>query len=336
VIVILTSNETQNLTTPTTFHSIVFNDVNNFVKENSYNQAQLGGNVVGWYKVNNSNNPTKPQLGCASAAIPAADPFVNFLNYDTIITVGPCTNTVPSASLGPTLINTNEGVIYARLIQLPADFIFNFATTAIVAHELGHGFGVDHANAYKNCNPPFHIGGRSNCQFFNYGDPFDTMGGSFYSTNSSPHYSAEHKRQIGWTKDPLLAKKNIAFYIKPLENFSDQIAYNLTYAAELLATYSLEYRIPLGFDGNKDPTWPSVGEGVYIHFHYYNPPIYSNKSNFTYPASYGHILVDAHPETATLNDSFLKAGENYTDYLNNITFFIINTSLNGSNILISG
>ena len=61
------------------------------------------------------------------------------------------------------------------------------------AHEIGHNFGLMHANLWRTAdgNP---IGAGSNVE---YGDCYDTMG-ACPSGNSNRHFNARYKRQLDW------------------------------------------------------------------------------------------------------------------------------------------
>lgn len=62
------------------------------------------------------------------------------------------------------------------------------------AHELGHNLNLNHAN-WWNTSDRSTIGAGSNEE---YGDPFDTMGGS---GGGSRHFSASQKNRLGWIPD---------------------------------------------------------------------------------------------------------------------------------------
>ena len=59
----------------------------------------------------------------------------------------------------------------------------------MIAHELGHNFGLAHA-ASLDCGANV-IGGT--CTSSEYGDPFDTMG-----NNRAMHFNSMQKNDLGW------------------------------------------------------------------------------------------------------------------------------------------
>lgn len=74
-----------------------------------------------------------------------------------------------------------------------------------LAHEIGHSFGLLHANFWQT-NGASVIGPGSNME---YGDPFDNMGSS---TPPQGHYNVQAKHQIGWLGDrqaPLIERSGL-------------------------------------------------------------------------------------------------------------------------------
>jgi hypothetical protein len=64
-------------------------------------------------------------------------------------------------------------------------------SSSTLAHEIGHSFGLLHANFWQT-NGSSVIGPGSNTE---YGDPFDNMGSS---TPPNGHYNVQAKHQVGW------------------------------------------------------------------------------------------------------------------------------------------
>jgi len=336
-IVILSTNRInqKKFYTKEIIRDIIFNQTNNFLIENSYNKSWLSGKVFGWFETPKIiGEECNPEIG-----IELADSKVNFRKYDRIVLIGPC-DWAPFSTLGKTLVKTEDGLISASIIKLPEEFLLNYPPygyqpRAIMAHELGHSLGISaHANAYSSCNPPFQHTGPFNCETLNYGNPFDIMGGSFNSNVSSPHFGADAKEILTWSEksnEIILGKK---FYINPLESQSEKILFTLPYnysdSVRVNQKYSIEYRLPLGFDSIKDSSWPPITEGIYINY-VYTYEIDIGGKILRFPLKY---LVDLHPETPSLNDSMLKEGESYKDYLNNITISVLSTNHSYAEVII--
>lgn len=64
----------------------------------------------------------------------------------------------------------------------------------VTAHELGHNYGLLHANLWQT-NDGSTIGPGSNVE---YGNPFDVMGGGF---DQRAHFTAHYKRRLDWLTD---------------------------------------------------------------------------------------------------------------------------------------
>ncbi len=76
-------------------------------------------------------------------------------------------------------------------IGAPGAWIRGTSSTGVVAHELGHNFGLGHANFWDT-------GGESTLgsgQSIEYGDKFDTMGAA---NAGNYHFNARYKRLLGW------------------------------------------------------------------------------------------------------------------------------------------
>ena len=68
------------------------------------------------------------------------------------------------------------------------------ANTSVAAHEFGHNYGLDHANAWATTDNSV-IGAGSNAE---YGDIYDVMGSGY---GNIYHFNACHKNILGWLPD---------------------------------------------------------------------------------------------------------------------------------------
>ncbi|MBL9127215.1 MAG: PKD domain-containing protein, partial [Verrucomicrobiales bacterium] len=101
-------------------------------------------------------------------------------NYDYDIT---CMKSVPGfgwAGLG--------------FVGAPGAWIRGTSSTGVTAHELGHNYGLNHANYWDTAGPT--VTGRG--ESIEYGDKFDTMGAASAGNN---HFNARYKRLLGWLQD---------------------------------------------------------------------------------------------------------------------------------------
>ena len=80
----------------------------------------------------------------------------------------------------------------------------------IIAHELGHNFGLDHSRA-RDCNlTP--IDADSECIVSGYGDILDTMG-----NRNNGHYNAFQKLRLGWLQNVETVSTNGTYILEPYE-----------------------------------------------------------------------------------------------------------------------
>jgi hypothetical protein len=170
----------------------VFTDpdsTNAYYQEDSYGDISLigktraDGDVFGWYTV--APPVSDPSWGCDvdqiatnAEAAAAADGFVAS-GYDHIVYAFPYQDMCGWAGLGE--MPGTHAWINGYIDQVD-----------VVAHELGHNMGLNHASGLSctNAGTPVAIG--PSCTIQEYGDPFDVMGSTSHRNN------AWHLDQIGF------------------------------------------------------------------------------------------------------------------------------------------
>ena len=114
-----------------------------------------------------------------------------------------------------------SGATYAGVVFLDGEL-----TPYLIEHELGHAFGLPHANA-TNCF-------KHSCVTLEYGDPYDTMG------RGSGDFSAFAKVRLGWITRVTRVAGNGTYVVAALEHASaSSQALVVTTAQDL---YWIEYR----------------------------------------------------------------------------------------------
>ncbi len=170
--------------------SVVFDTVNDFYQEVSFNKTHFGGginDVHGWYTL-----PISKDLACdwgivLDSAMEAADSDVYFPDYSRIIIAQPMPcGWAGLGSVGDWMISTPDGNVLTSISWISA----NFFDLRIIGHELGHNYGASHANAWE-CGASA-IGGS--CTSVDYYDPYDIMG---YGTYTG-HFSSFNKDYFEW------------------------------------------------------------------------------------------------------------------------------------------
>ncbi len=245
---------------------LIFGDtegtVQDYYKKNSYNKAFLTGDVMGPYTVSDDQ-----YLTLLTAAQPDVEKLGKKLaDYDRLILVKPCTYQgcpAGGATIGKTRVNLPTGeTVYMSVSE---DHYFDLG---IVGHELGHNFGVHHANQYK-C---FAATGSQksysyDCRSFEYGDPFSIMGQ--YTTG---HLTAPHKKEISWlSEENILTVTEGTYTLVPqeivvpsgtIQMIRIPIAIDTSfYGPSSSLFHTIEFRQPLDYDRGFDP---GVYSGVSI------------------------------------------------------------------------
>lgn len=111
-------------------------------------------------------------------------------NFDRIIVVFP--NIGSTKVTGSLITFGGEGSVGGSSVWINGTFSFR-----ILSHELGHTYGLKHANLWQvnDGNPVSAVGGSSE-----YKDPFDAMGDSS-TADSRFHYNQWSKNRLGWLPD---------------------------------------------------------------------------------------------------------------------------------------
>ena len=188
---------------------VVFDQVDQLYREMSYGKASLTGVVTPWLKAfgGPSGCLLPPVRAAANSAAVAAgfDPS----KYDRVVYLHP-----------------DAGCPWSGVTQAAASFLNGALTPRLVAHELGHSFGLGHANS-TDCV-------RHDCGAIEYGDPYDTMG------SGTGDFSAKSKYELGWLKRVSRPARGGVYTLAPLERTaSSPQAFVVTIAGD---EYWLEYR----------------------------------------------------------------------------------------------
>jgi len=260
-------NFTNNLSQPFTRQEVYSawftaqNSVKAYFQEASFNKTYITGDVTDWLTIPFSNdqcNLNWRKWSDKADEIASARGY-NPENYQRKVYIFP----------------TTQSCSYEAWTHLNGDKIWinGINMIFIYLHELGHTFGLEHANSLS-CKEK-QIDDYSRCQIYEYGDPFDIMGAW-----NAFHTNAANKVYLGWIPLSRVREVNKSGYytLYPLEMVSFEPQALRISKRDTAEFYYLEYRQPIGFDSSLPK---GITSGTTIHIR--------RTSGET-------LLIDANPE----------------------------------------
>ena len=169
-----------------------------------------------------------------------------------------------------------------------------------VAHELGHTYGLSHANLWRvtDANPLSPAGTT-----LEYGDPFDIMGGTGVTRDQRHHFNARFKNRLGWLPDTAVATATTSgtYRIYRFDHV-DALGFKQPLALRVyrdgVRTYWISYR-------QNFSTGAVQTQGAYVMWNFND-----------YQQSQ---LLDLTTPGVSANDAVLAVGETFTDPIYGIT-----------------
>ncbi|MBI3027625.1 S8 family serine peptidase, partial [Candidatus Woesearchaeota archaeon] len=297
-----------------------FGSVNDYYIKNSYEKMSLYGDVVGPYNLSSS---TCDYWAIMNNALNAAFyDNVNVSNYTTAIIVTrftSCTFYCGVAFIGKIGFTLPDGTsVRLRISHNPC------FSAGVVEHELGHNFGGHHANSYYCLSNGLNVPYSSNCQSYEYGDPYDVLG------SLSGHLNAPHKEEMGWlTNDNIITATSGTYILKPLEVLQlsgvvQQIKMPIEdepnfYQNDNNVHYSIEFRQPFDYDA----TLPAnVHNGVLIHI---------AKSPINYFTFKQTNILSMNPNSYNYA---LQVGQTFTDDINGYSITLNSITPEGAQVTV--
>lgn len=277
-----------------------------FLKEASYNQMTLTGDVFGWFTLPINSPDPNNEYGC------------HYYTWETKALEIAEANGVVLANYDRTMVIWNKYVTQCTFAGVAGSgriVINGLSDASLFTHELGHTFGLSHASSIA-CGAKV-IDVFPKCTTSEYGDYYDTMGGSYYL--SLPHYQAAFKERIGWLTQTQVKEVTTSgtYTVAPFEIPNDAVQALKIKRSDGNGYYYLEYRQPLGFD----KTLPiEATKGVLIHWS--RSEGYGNK-----------FLLD--PKPADYVREALEDGTAFYDQLNNITISQVSHNASAATVSIT-
>lgn len=309
VILVNFQDDTSQPLTPADASAMVFGTVSDLLWEASYQRAFLSGDVFGWFTIPVSRNVCDVNLFAAEADKLVVASGIRLGDYQRLVYLLP-----QNACSGA---GSNSGPGAPSRLWVTS----NNHTPQMIAHELGHNFGLLHAQALECGSVAYGV----ECAVQNYGDPADTMG-SGYTT----HFNAAFKEQIGWLGTvgvPPITTVSVSgsYAIAPMSAPTGgaralRIPRGIDPASGEVSYYYLEYRQPIGFDATLATTG-NLTKGVLVHVGG------TNQTN---------VLLDMTPGSLTsstfadMSDAALTVGRSHSDGGAGISFTVKSVDAGGA------
>jgi M6 family metalloprotease-like protein len=305
--------------------------VSEFLQESSFGATTVTGDVLGPF-VLDADYFDQP-LAARDAALRAAAPTANLTKYNRIFVVAPQgemgMDSGGMALLGCGPIPSPQGTLNASSMWLGAESMVTQAdVVATASHELGHGFGLEHARFADYGSDPVGPAGETAApwdQLHEYGDSFSSMG------RNSGQWAAPQKALLGW----LAAGANIQtvtanghFVLSPYERSGSGQVIKVSRGTGANDWLWVEFRQPLG---TFDATLPlQAFAGALVH--YQDPALTATIAGVD-PGTYTN-LINFHPATFA-NDPTLHAGETWKDPYGSVTLTVSSASSAGLSLSVS-
>ncbi|MCB0385908.1 MAG: hypothetical protein KDD43_10990, partial [Bdellovibrionales bacterium] len=246
--------------------------INGFIRESSYGLTHLVGRALGWYDFPDEE---KCELGEDELFEFLADKF-RFSDYDRFLVLyhnqpEKC-RFLGHSTFGREVYQTPQGRIEVSLSV--AAFANRFVrptlpyqgltgiTSSVIAHELGHGFGIrGHGNLF-DCGSQALAAGSKGCKQEGIADMFQIMGGEGYY-KPTLHHAACHKEFLGWMvgrmevvhSDQIQPGEERRYVLAPYEEGRGIVALKIPLAVPIpivnqvrISTLYVENRTAFGFN----------------------------------------------------------------------------------------
>jgi hypothetical protein len=195
----------------------------------------------------------------------------------------------------------HSGCGFAGLAEIDGGAIWlNGATqTYVLAHELGHNFGLGHANTLECTTPagtraPLSATGQ--CRWVEYGDNTDVMGQG-RNLSSPGNISSGSAVMLGWASAHTIPRPVVTTTSIDLQPLSQLPAYRGITVQTEMGTVFVDYRPATGADALHEPGWAGVQARLIE-----KDPVYGHSTSY---------LLDLQPQRAPFTNPSLPVGQTW-------------------------
>ena len=275
-----------------------------FFEEESKSSWSVTGSVFGWYTLDTPSNTCDWNTWMTVGANAVAAAGGSLSGYTNILYVVPSTSSCGWA--GVAYINNNRSVMNGTI------------SVQVMTHELGHNFGLGHANALACTNSGgtrVSIDTTANCTSKGYADPFSTMG-----NNALRHNHGSMLGELGFlaASEKVVGAPGNTYTISPYLGSGPVKLVRIPRGDGTF--FDLDFRTPYGpFDNFTAGSPATVGVTIRLASGTASPTGSPKDTN----------LIDTTPSTTDLKDAPLLVGKTLKDPVSTISFTTLSSSASG-------
>jgi hypothetical protein len=283
-------------------YQVIFGTVNDFIKENSYQQTWVTGAVTDWMTIALSSSICDTHTLALQAQEAAKARGWVPGDYSRWIYAFPKT---PCPFAGASYVGGSPS----------QNWLNGTVSPKVAAHEYGHGLGLWHSHSL-DCGA---VSLALDCTVGEYGDTLDVMG-----TGATTHFNAFQKERLGWLA-PLIVTETGTYVLNTYETLGAPLALKVLKSTDTVGArtwYYLEARKKLGFD--RSLLYQNMTEGIAVH-------LGSESGGDT---SY---LLDMTPNSLDIDilDPALAVGQSFTDPDAGVTMTTESVTTSGATVTVS-